>query len=274
LKNYLAQPASSTDTSTIMATDIYYILLALFMAAAAGLVGSFALMRKMTLASDAISHIALPGLGLAILYGINPFLGGATTLLLGVVIIWKVEKLSGINADAVIGVIFAIALAIGSLLTPEEAIVEALFGGMEKLAAQEFIVGFLAATLVIVFIIKMRHSLVLSLVSRDLAKTTGINADRLNFYFLVVFAITIILGLRYLGVLLMGSLIIIPAAAARNLAQNLSTMLVYSSVIACVSISAGLIGVSAALPIGPITIGAAGFFFFLTLFLKKVLPSK
>ena len=260
--------------STTMATDTYYILLAIFMAVAAGMVGSFALMRKMTLASDAISHIALPGLGLALLYGINPFIGAATTLLLGVVAIWKVEKLSGINVDAVIGVIFAIALAIGSLLTPEEAIEEALFGGIEDLGTPEFIIGSLAALFVVIFILKMRNSLVLSLVSKDLARTAGINAERLNLYFLIAFAVTIILGLRYLGVLLMGSLIIIPAAAARNLAQNLTGMLAYSAAIACLAIAVGLFGTAFSLLIGPITIGTAGLFFFLTVFLKRAAAAK
>jgi ABC-type Mn2+/Zn2+ transport system permease subunit len=57
--------------------EIYAIILALLFAVAAGLVGSFALMKRMLLASDVISHVALPGIGLAFLFGFNPLLGGA-----------------------------------------------------------------------------------------------------------------------------------------------------------------------------------------------------
>lgn len=250
--------------------DYYNVALALFMAMASGLVGAFALMRKMTLASDVMSHIALPGLGLALLYGFNPLLGGATTLILGVFLIWKTEKLSGINTDAIIGVVFAVSLAIGTLITPEEEIIEALFGGMFAIGLREFMAGIIASCLVIFFIIKKRRALTLALVSKDIAKTTGINTDRLNLYFLLIFAITIILGLRYLGVLLMGSLIIIPPAVARNLAVSLSGMLVISALASLISMGVGLIIANTYnLALGPVVIAVAGVLFILALLMKK-----
>jgi zinc transport system permease protein len=64
------------------------------------------------------------------------------------------------------------------------------------------------------------------LVSPDLARTAGIDVRRLNLVFLLMFALTIALGLRYLGVLLMGALIIKPAASAKRVARNLNEMLV------------------------------------------------
>ena len=65
--------------------------LPLVTAAAAGLVGSIAVMRRMTLASDAISHVALPGIGLAVLLGFNPVLGGLAALFAGTLLVWGVE---------------------------------------------------------------------------------------------------------------------------------------------------------------------------------------
>jgi len=62
---------------------VYSIILAFLFAVAAGLVGSFALMKRMILAADVISHVALPGLGLAFLWHFNPLLGGGATLFLG-----------------------------------------------------------------------------------------------------------------------------------------------------------------------------------------------
>jgi len=254
----------------MIAAQFYNITLALFVAVASGLIGAFALMRKMTLASDVMSHIALPGLGLALLYGFNPILGGAATLLLGVLLIWKIETASNINTDAIIGVVFAISLAIGALITPEESIIEALFGGISAIASLEFILGALDSLLVITFILRKRHALTLALVSKDLAKTTGIDTERLTLYFLLAFATTIILGLRYLGVLLMGSLIIIPPAIARNLAANLNGMLLISLFSAVISMAGGLfIASTYNLALGPVVIGVAGVIFLLTLFLKK-----
>lgn len=250
--------------------ETLYVILALFMATASGLVGSFALMRRMTLASDSISHIALPGLGIAMLYHQNPLLGAIAALFLGIFIIYKLEKFSGINVDAVIGVVFALSLAIGSIITPSEDIIDALFGGGRTINLFEFATGIIASLAIIFFMLKKRRALTLSLVSKDLAKTAGINTDRLNLYYLLIFGLTITLGLRYLGVLLMGSLIIIPAAIARNLADNLTSMLVLSALASVTSISAGLLIASFInLPLGPIIIGIAGILFFLSLFIKK-----
>jgi ABC-type Mn2+/Zn2+ transport system permease subunit len=74
------------------AQETFAIILALLTSLAAGLVGSFALMRRMSLAGDVISHIALPGLGLALLLGFNPLVGAATTLLIGTLLIWHLQE--------------------------------------------------------------------------------------------------------------------------------------------------------------------------------------
>src|ERR1041384_1392530 len=105
----------------------YSIILALLTALAAGLVGSFALMKRMSLAGDVVSHIALPGLGLALLLGFNPLAGAAVALFLGTILIWHLQKFSTVTTEVAIGVIFTAALAIGTVLTPSEDLIEALF---------------------------------------------------------------------------------------------------------------------------------------------------
>ena len=92
------------------AAEIYSIVLMLLTALAAGLVGSFALMKRMSLAGDVVSHIALPGLGLALLFHINPLIGAAAALLLGTLLIWHLQQGSTLTTDVAIGVIFTAAL--------------------------------------------------------------------------------------------------------------------------------------------------------------------
>src|SRR3990167_4075803 len=89
-----------------MLGETYSIILALFAAGAAGLVGAFALMKKTILAGDVMSHVAIPGLGLAIIWQINPLIGGALTLFIGAFIISKLERKTSISSEAAIGVIF------------------------------------------------------------------------------------------------------------------------------------------------------------------------
>lgn len=241
------------------------------MAIASGIVGSFALMRRMALAGDALSHVALPGIGLAIIYSKNPVLGGALTLLVGAVLIWKIEKATKLNTEAIIGVLFAVSLAAGSLLiTGEHELEEALFGSESLVSGNEFIYGMIVGLFSIWFLLKNRHALVLSIVSKDLAKTTGIKTDRQQLYFLLTFSLTVILGLKFLGALLMGALIIIPAAAARNIATNLNGMLGAASLIALLSVLGGFaIQGFTGLALGPTIVSIAGFIFFMSLFVKR-----
>jgi zinc transport system permease protein len=242
------------------------LILSLTMALAAGLVGCFAVMRRMTLAADAISHVALPGIGVALLLRINPMLGALAMLMLGAVLIWALERQTGITTETVTGVVFSVALAIGSMITSGDQLIEALFGGPGKLSALELSLGLLGSAAVILFILKARNSLVVALVSPDIAQTSGVNVARMNLLFLLAFALTIALGVRFLGVLLMGSLIIIPAATARHLARNLSGMLTISIAVAVVSTIVGSYAANLShRETGPFIITIAGGIFFLSL---------
>lgn len=207
---------------------IYSVLLALLFAVAAGLVGSFAFMKRMVLAGDVISHVALPGLGLAFLLHFNPLLGGGTTLLLGTLLIWQLQKKTGFSTDAMIGVVFAASVAIGAALTPQEDLVEALFGKFEPLSPFAFTMGAVAVLAIIGFVYRFKDELTLILFSPELASATGVNLDRLNLYFLLAFSLTVLVGLRFMGGLLAGSLIIIPAATGRRLGSNISRFLLAS----------------------------------------------
>ena len=239
------------------------LVLSLGMAIASGLVGCFAVMRKMTLASDAIAHVALPGIGIALLLHVHPLLGGIAMLLLGTVLIWAVEWKTRIPTETVIGVVFSSALAIGSLLTEGEDLIEALFGQPGTLSPWEIGFGITGSIAVTVFVLRQRHRLVIALVSRDLARTSGIDVSRLSLCFLLAFSVTVALGLRYLGVLLMGSLIIIPAATAKHLAANLNAMLALAVSIAVVATVTGMaLAQSIQRDTGPVIIAvAAGIFF-------------
>ena len=263
------------------ASEIYSIALILLTALAAGLVGSFALMKRMSLAGDVVSHIALPGLGLALLLGFNPLLGAAVALLLGTILIWHLQKSSTLTTDVAIGVIFTAALAIGTVLTPSDDLIEALFGGFQGLNAIWFVAGLLAVATIVGFVVIFRHQLILSLFSPELAAATGVNVSRLNLFFLLIFSLTVLLGVRFLGALLVGALIIVPAAIGRQLTHTLRAFLVTSAVASVLSVALGL-GISRLYPhftigrvklnlaLGPAIIGVATLLFLLSLFRKKV----
>lgn len=253
-----------------MAPETAALALSIPMAIAAGLAGCFVIMRRMALASDALSHVALPGIGIALALGIHPLFGAAATLFFGTLLIWALERRTRIATETMIGVIFSAALAVGSLMSSGADLVDALFGAPGTLGRGELVFGLVAAAAVVIVVLTKKNSLILSLVSPEIASTAGIRVARLDLLFLETFALTVALGLRFLGVLLMGSLIIIPAATAQRLTRSLSGMLGVSVLVAVLSTVAGT---HAAFllhrPTGPLIICAAAGCFGLALLRRR-----
>ncbi|WP_242336171.1 MULTISPECIES: metal ABC transporter permease [Anaeromyxobacter] len=244
--------------------------LSIGMAVAAGLVGCFALMRRMALASDAMSHVALPGIGLALVFHFHPVLGGLAALFAGTLLVWGLERQTRSSTETVIGVVFSLALALGSMLATGDELVDALLGAPGTLGGWELALGLAGAAAVVAFVLTQRNRLVITLVSADIARTSGIRVARLELLFLLAFALTVALGLRYLGVLLMGSLVIIPAATAKHLARTLDQMFAISVGVAVTSTLAGeLLASRLHRATGPVIISIAAGMFLVALVVRR-----
>src|SRR3989338_6851799 len=101
-----------------MSTSYYINLITcMFIGGAAGYVGSLMATKKMSLVGDVLSHIALPGIGLGLLYGINISLGALASLILGIVLIWILSLRTELSMESLIGVVFVLSLAVGFLIT-------------------------------------------------------------------------------------------------------------------------------------------------------------
>jgi zinc transport system permease protein len=246
--------------------DVKALIVCGAMAIAAGLVGCFAVMRRMTLAADAFSHVALPGIGLALVFRLNPLVGALVALLAGSMLIWAIEGKTKLSTEAITGVVFSVALAIGSLTATGEELIDALFGAPASMTIAETVFALLAALAVTGFILRARDRLLVSLVSTEVAIASGIGVASLQLSFLVAFAVTVSLGMRYLGVLLMGSLIIIPATVAKRLARSIDEMFALAIGVALVSTLLGSwIAALTQHPSGPVIVAIAGGLFFVSL---------
>jgi zinc transport system permease protein len=246
--------------------DVRTLVVCAAMAAAAGLVGCFAVMRRMTLAADAFSHVALPGIGLALVLKLDPLLGALAALLVGSVVIWGVEHKTRLSTEAITGVVFSVALAIGALTTSGEELLDVLFGTPARMGLGEMAFGLSAAAAVIAFIVLARDRLLVAMVSREVAIASGIHVGAVELSFLLAFTLTVALGMRYLGVLLMGSLIIIPATVAKRLARGIDSMFAIAVAVALTATLSGTwLAAFSHRPSGPLIVTIAGGIFFLSL---------
>ena len=168
------------------------------------------------------------------------------------------------------GRVFRGTRAIGSFSTSGENLIDALFGGGGTPSVAETVFVLLAALTIAAFVIRERNRLLVMIVSSDLARTAGVNVRRLDLVYLLMFAITIGIGLRYVGVLLMGALIIIPAVTAKGIARNIGQMLSMTVALAALATTIGtLIASWLQQETGPIIVLVAAGGFLLSLLVPR-----
>lgn len=236
----------------------------------AGYLGSFMVLRKMSLVGDALSHVALPGIAVALIFKINPFIGAFLALLIAIIGIWQLEKRTVLSSETLVGIFFTVSLALGLLLTPEPELLEALFGDISKVTLQDFWITIILSIVVLLAMRSITHGLLLSTISKDLSQTAGIKVDRVNLIFLTLVAVIVALGLKVTGTLLMGSLVIIPAAAARNIGINLRHYTLTSSLFGALAALWGIVLANIIhLPPGPVVVLLGGLIFAATIPFKK-----
>ncbi len=249
-----------------MSIILSQLLVGVVVAAAASLLGVFAILKRMSLVGDALSHVALPGIALAIFFKINPFVGALAFLFLSAIGIWLLEYHSTLSVETIVGVFFTSSLALGALFIPQVELLEALFGDITKLTTIDTIFTVILSLGLIATLLWFSKRLALHMVSQELAYSVGVRPRQLEFIFLVLFALGVALGLKFVGALLMGALIIIPAAAAKNIARGLTQFMALSVGIGTLSAVIGIYIASIyPVPPGPTFILVSAVFFILSL---------
>ncbi len=188
----------------------------------AGYVGSLMVLRRMALVGDALSHVALPGLAVGLLLGFDPFLGAFAFVLTAAFLTWFIERSAHLAVDAIIGVLFVLALAVGVLLTPNPDLLEALFGNVSQVGLLATLATIVLATGVVLVTRLIYRSMILSVISEDLAASAGVRVELVSLVYLVLVSTVVAVGVQVVGTLLVGALVIVPAAAAKTLGTNLT----------------------------------------------------
>ena len=249
---------------------LFQIIVGVLIGLGAGYLGSFMILKRMSLVGDVISHVALPGIAIALLFEINPFFGAFGALFLAVLGIWLLERKTEIPSETLVGIFFALSLAVGILITPEPELLEALFGDIAEIAMADVVITSILTAAMFFVMAKIYRGLTLSVISKELAQSTGINVSRTSFLFLMMVALVVALGLQVTGTFLMGALVIVPAAAAKNISVNLRRYTILSGLFGAVSGLGGiLIATRFGLHPGPIVVLASGVIFLVTLLFKK-----
>jgi zinc transport system permease protein len=226
----------------MLETLIFSLSIGISVGVSAGYLGSLMALKKMALVGDAMSHVALPGLALGLLFQFPAWLGAFAVLFVSAVIIWYLGRVTRLSFESIVGAAFTLALAIGILMIGDKLeLLEALFGDITSVTLLDTIAAVIISVAAI-FLTKMIYNkLVLGMISEDLAVSKGINVSKTDLLYLLLVSLVVAAGIKIVGSLLVGFLVAVPAASAKNVSPNLLKYSIVSSVFGAISATSGVL---------------------------------
>ncbi len=211
-----------------------------------GLLGTMAVNQQMAFFSDALGHSALTGIGLGMILGVGSDL--VSMLVFGIIwaVLISVIKHTGTSsADTVISVFSSTSVALGLLILSRGGgfarYSSLLIGDVLAVTPMDLLYLLLALLGGIALWMVLYNGLLLTSVSQSLAASRGVKTRLYEICYAALVAVAVMLAIRWVGVMLINALLIIPAAAARNLARSARSHALISVLLALVSGIAGLI---------------------------------
>ena len=239
------------------------------------LLGTMAVNQRMAFFSDALGHSALAGVGIGMLLGVeNVTLSLVVFGILFAVLVSTVNRSGAATKDTTISVFSSMGIALGLLLLSRggkfSSYSSLLTGDILSIGQQDLLwllIGLVTGTAAWMF---LYNPLLVSAVSPELAESRGSRTRYLEYGFAVLVAVAVMLAIRWVGVLLINALLILPAAAARNVSRSAAQHALLSILFGLVSGVAGLVisyGMNTG--VGAAVVLCAGLIYFVTLLIRR-----
>ena len=234
------------------------LLALLFLTPLLALLGTMAVNKRMAFFSDALGHSALAGVGIGVLLGLSNVT--VILVLFGVcwaILITRINRTGGSSSDTTISVFSSAGIALGLLILSGSGkynrYSSILVGDILAITPTDILCLGIALAVGLALWVLLYNKLLLTAINPQLAQSRGIRSHRLEYAFAVLVAVAVMLAIRWVGVLLINALLILPAAAARNVARSAAQHALYSVIISLLS---GIAGLCVSVPLGT-SVGAA-----------------
>ena len=221
------------------------LLVGIFISFSAALIGTPLVLKKNSMLSDGLSHVAFGAFALASVLGFAPIWVAIPIVILASILVLRLDENTKIHGDSAIALMSAVALAIGtfvvSLAGSNVDINSYLFGSILSVGASEIYLslGLLIVTVIIYIVL---HNKIFALTfDEKFARAIGINTGVINLVFATLCSILIVLGMRLVGALLISSLIIFPTLLSQTIFKSFSGVVVAGAILSVVNFVVGLI---------------------------------
>ena len=240
------------------------------------ILGTMIVNNKMAFFSDALGHSALTGIAIGMLLGISNI--NISMILFSVIfalLLNFIKNKTTYGADTIISVFSSIAIALGLAILAQTGNFNKyssyLVGDILSITPAEILYLFITFIAIMLFWYFMFNKLNVISINKTLAKSRGINTKLIDNIFVILIAVIVMISIRWIGILLINSLLILPAAASRNIAKNMRSYHLLSVIF---SMFSGIVGLILSyywnIPTGPMIVIISGIIYFVT-FAKKLL---
>lgn len=250
-----------------------------------GGLGTLVVVKQFAFFSEAVGHAALTGVAIGILLG-EPYTGPYGSLfgycLLFGILLNFLRNRTGLSPDTLIGVFLSVSLALGASLLLMLAgkinvhiLENVLFGSVLTVSAQDLLVLGIVAVLVLALALPLYNRIMLASFNPQLAAVRGVAVKTLDYLFVVLVTLVTVAAVKVIGAILVGALLVIPAAAARLVSQSLKGFFFLSVLIATISTLFGIllpIVFDLPVPSGAAIILVAGICFALAALARALVP--
>lgn len=254
---------------------LYALLAGIGVALVAGALGSFVVWRRMAYFGDTLAHSALLGVAMGVLLEVNPLLAViASSLVLALILVGlQTQKL--LADDTLLGILSHSTLALGLVCAGVLAdtkldLWSLLFGDLLTTNLTDLSIIYAAAGVVLVALWWNWRPLIFATLDETLAQVEGVPVIRLRLLLMALIALVVALAMKVVGVLLITSLLIIPAATSRRFSRSPEVMAAGASLLGSAAVTGGLVvSYFWDTPAGPSIVLAASSFFALSLLLPR-----
>ena len=220
------------------------VIAAVLVGVIAGAIGTFIILRGLSLMGDAISHAVIPGVAISQMIGIQHIIGASVFGILASFAIGFISEKSKLKKDAIIGIVFSSFFALGIVLISRiRAVVDlhsVLFGNVLTVSSSDIITISIVGGILFLFIALLYKELLITSFDETLARVYGLKTRIIHYAFLFMLTLIVVASLRVVGAILIVAMIIAPAATAYLLTSRLPIMLALSTAIGAISAVIGM----------------------------------
>jgi len=218
----------------------------IFVALACALLGVFLILRKDAMIGHGMAHIMFAGIALGLLLNVLPLLAALIVGIIAAMAIMTLKEKAGVYGDTAIAIMSSIGFATGILIVSfsnkfNVDLFGYLFGDILAIDSTEVWLSVALAGSVLFIIILFYRRFMFMTFDRESAKAAGMKVKRLDTLLTILTAVTVVLGMKVVGLLLVSALLVIPSAAGLQLASSFKKAMIFASCVAVISVVLGLI---------------------------------